>query len=243
MNTDNMAITAETIDYGPCAFMDDFHPDRVYSSIDRGGRYAYGNQPRIAHWNLARLAQSLLPILADDETEAREAAQDTVDGFPKRFEEAFLACFRAKLGLAQTQAGDAELIEEFLQALAETGADFTNSFRALCDATAGADDALLGQIGGTPRVRDWLPRWRTRLASEGGSPEARARAMRQANPAVIPRNHRVEATLQAALAGDLGPLDALLEALADPWSDNPAAEAYRQPPAPHEVVQRTFCGT
>jgi uncharacterized protein YdiU (UPF0061 family) len=243
MNTDNMSMAGETIDYGPCAFMDAYHPGRVYSSIDQGGRYAYGNQPRIAQWNLARLAQALLPLLDPDADKAMAVAQGIIDGFGQDFEHAYLACFRAKLGLLEAHADDAELIDELLQAMAKTGADFTNTFRALCNAAAETDGPVQAPLGEGPLFDAWRAHWQARLAREPASPPARAAAMRRANPAVIPRNHRVEAALDAAVAGDLEPLDALLQALADPWGEGPVADFYTRPPAPHEVVQQTFCGT
>jgi uncharacterized protein YdiU (UPF0061 family) len=243
MNTDNTSIAGETIDYGPCAFMDDYHPDRVYSSIDRRGRYAYANQPRIARWNLARLADALSPLLEANAHRAAEVAQEALDGFDSCFEQAYLARFRAKLGLAEAQAGDAELIDGLLQAMAEAGADFTNTFRALCRAAAGDPGPVRAQFGGGAAFDAWLARWHARLASESAGPDARAAAMRRANPAIIPRNHRVEAVLNAAVAGDFDPLDALLQALANPWDEGSDTNDYRRPPAPDEVVQQTFCGT
>jgi uncharacterized protein YdiU (UPF0061 family) len=243
MNTDNMSISGETIDYGPCAFLDEYHPARVYSSIDHRGRYAYGNQPPIAGWNLARLAETLLPILDPDPDLALRAAQGAIDGFGERFEGAYLAVFRAKLGLLEPHPEDAGLIDDLLQAMSEARADFTNGFRALCDAAEGGLGTFLAELGGGPSGETWLGRWQARLAQEGAAPGARAAAMRQANPAVIPRNHRVEAALDAAVAGDLHPLGRLLEALADPWADIPSFRGYRRPPEPQEVVQRTFCGT
>ena len=243
MNTDNMSIAGETIDYGPCAFMDAYHPGTVYSSIDHGGRYAYGNQPRIAHWNLSRLAQSLLPLLDDDADQAVQQAQAAIDGFAACFERSYLACFRAKLGFGEAHEDDAELIDTLLQAMSESGADFTNTFRALCDAAEGADGSFRAQLGEDAAPDAWLARWRARLAQESASPKERAAAMRCANPAVTARNHRVEAALNAAVAGDLDPLDALLEALADPWRERPEGDYYTRPPEPHEVVHRTFCGT
>lgn len=243
MNTDNMSIAGETIDYGPCAFMDAYHPGRVYSSIDRRGRYAYGNQPRIAQWNLARLADSLLPLLDHDADKAIEAAHGATVEFGRYFEHAYLACFRAKLGLLEAQAGDAELIDGLLQAMSETHADFTNTFRALCAAAAGAAGPVRAQFGDSALLDAWFARWQARLASESASPHARTIAMRRANPAIIPRNHRVEAVLNAAVAGDLDPLDALLQALANPWEEGPEADYYMRPPEPDEVVQKTFCGT
>jgi len=243
MNTDNMSISGETIDYGPCAFMDAYHPDRVYSSIDRGGRYAYGNQPRIAQWNLSRLAESLLPLLDEDQPKAVEEAQAAIDAFPQRFEEAYLDRFRAKLGLLEADADDAALIDALLQSMAAAGADFTNTFRALCDAAEGADDEVLTELGNSSADDDWLGRWRARLARETAASSARAIGMRRVNPAVIPRNHRVEAALDAAVAGDFEPFETLLQILARPWEEASGGVPYRRPPAPHEVVRQTFCGT
>ena len=243
MNTDNMSIAGETIDYGPCAFMDDFHPGRVYSSIDRRGRYAYGNQPRIAQWNIARLAESLLPLLDPDANKAAEVAQVAIGGFGPCFEQAYLAGFRAKLGLLEPQAGDAALIDGLLQLMSEAGADFTNTFRYLCDAAAGATGPVRAQFGKSAAFDTWLAHWDARLTSESARPDARATAMRLANPAIIPRNHRVEAVLNAAVNGDLNPLEAFLQALANPWDEGHDADYYMRPPAPDEVVQKTFCGT
>jgi uncharacterized protein YdiU (UPF0061 family) len=243
MNTDNMSIAGETIDYGPCAFMDAYHPGAVYSSIDRGGRYAYGNQPRIAQWNLSRLAQSLLPLIDEDQRKAVDEAQAAIDAFPERFEQAYLDRFRAKLGLLETQPDDADLIGTLLQAMAETSADFTNSFRALCDAAEGEDDGVRKELGHSTAGDDWLRRWRTRLFRETTKPAARAARMRRTNPVVIPRNHRVEAALEAAVSGDLDLLDDLLRVLALPFVGLPESLPYRCPPKPHEVVHQTFCGT
>ncbi len=253
MNTDNMSIAGETIDYGPCAFMDAYHPDQVYSSIDHHGRYAYGNQPRIAQWNLARLAEALLPLLDPDADQALALAQEAIDGFGTVFTSAWLAVFRPKLGLLDAREGDAGLIEDLLEIMAAARVDFTNGFHALNTAAAmsvekgaetGADQALREVFGEAyPALTDWLNRWRARLRQETTSPQARADAMGRANPALIPRNHRVEAALDAAVTGDLGPFEGLLAALANPWHAGPATAAYPRPPEPHEVVRQTFCGT
>jgi len=243
MNTDNMSIANETIDYGPCAFMDAYHPDRVYSSIDRGGRYAYGNQPRIAQWNLSRLAQSLLPLIDEDQDKAIEQAQAAIDAFPGHFEQAYLERFRAKLGLGEAHPDDADLIDSLLRAMTETGADFTNSFRALSDAAEGTDDRVRVELGHSTPGDEWLQRWRARLAREATAPAARGARMRRANPNLIPRNHQVEAVLDAAVSGHLDPLEDLLQALAKPWEERPDSLPYRCPPQPHEVVRETFCGT
>ncbi len=243
MNTDNMSIAGETIDYGPCAFMDAYHPATVYSSIDHAGRYAYGNQPRIAQWNLARLAQSLLPLLGPTEEAAVAEAQAAVDTFVERFETAYLGGLRRKVGLFEAHPDDQELINGLLRLMAEQGADFTNTFRALCAAAEGDDEALRDAFGAPEPVEAWLDAWRNRLARESVPASARAQAMRCANPAVIPRNHRVEAALTAAVDGDLGPFETLLGALADPYETRDETALYSRPPAPDEVVQATFCGT
>ena len=243
MNTDNMSIAGETIDYGPCAFMDTYHPARVYSSIDRSGRYAYGNQPRIAQWNLSRLAQALLPLIDEDQSKAVEEAQAAIDAFPERFEQAYLDCFRAKLGILEAHPDDADLIGALLEVMAESSADFTNTFRTLCDAAEGTDNGVRNELGDSAVGNDWLGRWRSRLAREPAKSATQATRMRQANPAVIPRNHRVEAALVAAVTGDLDPLEDLLMVLASPWEEHPRSLPYRLPPEPHEVVDQTFCGT
>jgi uncharacterized protein YdiU (UPF0061 family) len=207
MNTDNCSISGETIDYGPCAFMDEYHSGRVYSSIDHGGRYAYGNQPGIAHWNLARLAQALLPVLGNDEDTAIASAQEAIDAYPAKFEAAYLSRFCAKLGLAHTEEDDLELNQNFLSALQDAGADFTNSFRSLAGYTLGArsgknDEAAPQKLPGAfhpSALEDWLARWHARLGRESaGSGDIMTR-MNAVNPAFIPRNHRVEEALDAAV--------------------------------------------
>ena len=247
MNTDNMSIAGETIDYGPCAFMDTYHPETVYSSIDQTGRYAYENQPPIAQWNLAVLAQSLLPLLADNEDSAIDVAQEAVDRFPGLFEAAYLAGLRAKLGLAQEQDGDRELAQDLLNRMATNRADFTLTFRRLCDmahpGTKG--NATAGELFDDPAdFEDWAGRWRTRLALEGGEGDARQAAMRAVNPAFIPRNHLVAEVIEAATeAVDFAALDKLMSVLASPYEDRPEAERYSLPPRPEQVVRQTFCGT
>jgi uncharacterized protein YdiU (UPF0061 family) len=232
MNTDNTAISGETIDYGPCAFMDDYAPGTVFSSIDHGGRYAYANQPRIAHWNLTRLAEALLPLLAEDEDAAITAAQDVLGGFAPRFESAYLGGLRRKIGLSTEQPGDADLVQDLLRTMAETGADFTLTFRHLDDAQAsGAMEA-------------WSTRWRQRLATEPSTPDQQRTAMHAVNPAIIPRNHLVEAALDAAISReDLAPFEALLAGLSHPYDDRAADDPFTLPPTPDQRVLRTFCGT
>lgn len=231
MNTDNVTVSGETIDYGPCAFMDAYDPDAVFSSIDHGGRYRYSNQPRIGHWNMARFAQCLLAIVEGDGKVAVETAQKTLDTFPIRFEQAWLAGMRRKLGLLAAQDGDRELVEAFLALLAETKSDFTNTFRLLCDGLT-----LDGFAA-------WRSAWLERRARENVPPEAQRAAMLAANPAFIPRNHRVEAALAAAQSGDLGPFDALMDVLKAPFDDRREFAEYKTPPAEHEIVHATFCGT
>ncbi|MFM9940111.1 MAG: protein adenylyltransferase SelO [Hyphomicrobiaceae bacterium] len=245
MNTDNMTLSGETIDYGPCAFMDTYHPATVFSSIDAQGRYAFANQPRIAQWNLARLAETLLTFFADDADAGLAHAQVAIDAFPAVFEPALAAVMRAKLGLLTRDDGDLALAQDLLERMAKGNADFTLTFRALADAAeAGAgEQALRAQFTDPATIDAWLVTWRARLAREGGDQSTRRAAMRQANPAIIPRNHRVEEALAAALAEDLGPFEQLLAALEAPYDDRPEFDAYRAPPRPHEVVQATFCGT
>jgi uncharacterized protein YdiU (UPF0061 family) len=246
MNTDNMSIAGETIDYGPCAFMDAYHPGTVFSSIDSGGRYAFANQPRIAHWNLAQLAQSLLPLLGADEGAAVEAAQAALDAFPARFEASYLAGLRRKLGLGAPREGDAELARDLLDRMSAQSADFTLTFRLLCGARcadASADGPVRALFADPAAFDAWAENWRRRLAVEGSVDEARQASMRRSNPVFIPRNHRVAAVLDAAEAGNLGPLDELLAVLSKPFDDQPAHAGYAEPPKPHEVVHATFCGT
>lgn len=252
MNTDNMSIAGETIDYGPCAFMDNFHPATVYSSIDVNGRYAYANQPRIAHWNLSRFAGALLPLLGEDEDAAITAAQESLDAFPGRFEAAHLAGFRRKLGLAEAREGDRTLAQDLLDRMAKNNADFTLTFRRLSDsAGAGPDGDALDADGPVRSLFDdpasfdgWAATWRQRLAQESAVAVERRAAMRAVNPAFIPRNHRVEAAITAAQARlDFTLLGELLTVLATPYDDQPDFAHYAAPPRPDEVVHQTFCGT
>ncbi|MFP4271199.1 MAG: protein adenylyltransferase SelO [Alphaproteobacteria bacterium] len=244
MNTDNMSIAGETIDYGPCAFMDRFHPGQVYSSIDHTGRYAYANQPRIAHWNLACFAQALVPLLGADEDAGVAVAQSVVDSFPARFAAAQLRGLRAKLGLCEARDDDAELARELWPIMAAGRADFTNTFRALNHAALTGDLAPARAAFETASAFDaWAERWRARLSAEAVSDEHRAGVMRRANPAVIPRNHRVEEALAAAEHGDLAPFVRLLTVLARPFDDQPDAADLATPPRPDEEIEATFCGT
>jgi len=246
MNTDNMSIAGETIDYGPCAFMDVYHPQKVFSSIDQTGRYAYANQPSIAYWNLACLAQALFPLLADNDEAASAIAKAAIDTYAERFDAAWLAGMRTKLGLTEPGADDAELAGAFLECMARDEADFTTTFRELCDEAEAGPESGAGENASRlsrPAFADWMARWRQRLASEDVARTSRAQTMRAANPAVIPRNHRVEEAISAALDGDVSPFERLVAAVSDPYVDRPEFAEYTAPPLPDEVVQRTFCGT
>jgi uncharacterized protein YdiU (UPF0061 family) len=240
MNTDNMSIAGETIDYGPCAFMDSYHPATVYSSIDAHGRYAYANQPHIAHWNLSRLAGALLPLLAPERDAAIAVAQAAIDKFPALFGDAYGAGLAAKLGLLEAREGDMELAQDLLDRMAENQADFTLTFRGLSN----GDDAAVRGLFAEPASFDaWAARWRARLMLETVDPVERQAAMRKVNPAFIPRNHRVQAVITAANAGDFTVLEEMLAVLSRPYDDQPDAQQYAVPPKPEEVVHKTFCGT
>ncbi|RBI82923.1 YdiU family protein [Rhodosalinus halophilus] len=232
MNTDNCAISGETIDYGPCAFVDDYHPETVFSSIDRMGRYAYANQPDIAVWNMAQFATALVPLMPDRD-KAVEAFTASVHAMPALLRAEWRARFRAKLGLETEQDGDGALISELLDIMAAQGADFTNTFRGLAEGTARREFS-------DPAAFDaWEAKWRARLEAESGDPEAR---MLAANPAVIPRNHRIEHMIEAAVGGDMGPFHTLMETLATPY-ETPESPLLVTPPRPEERVAATFCGT
>ena len=245
MNTDNMSIAGETIDYGPCAFMDVYDPATVFSSIDQRGRYAYGNQPRIALWNLTRLAETLLPLLDETEEQAVADAEGALQAFAPRFESAYSRGLGRKLGLATQRGEDAVLAGDLLTVMAENRADFTLTFRRLSDLAAGAaGDEAVRELFIDPTAFDrWALRWRRRLEDEADA-GGRAAAMRAVNPAFIPRNHRVEAVLAAALdRGDLGPFEELQTVLARPYEDQPDFARYAEAPEPGGQAYRTFCGT
>jgi uncharacterized protein YdiU (UPF0061 family) len=245
MNTDNMAIGGETIDYGPCAFMDAYDPATVFSSIDQMGRYAYRSQPQIGLWNLTRLAETLLPLLDEDQDTAVADAQEALAAYAPRQMAAFHAGLMAKLGIAEPRDEDAALANAILAGMAENQADFTLFFRRLADAAEpGGGDEPLRSLFVDPTAADaLLAQWRERLAAEPRDPAERAAAMRRVNPAFIPRNHRVEAMIAAAEAGDYGPFEELLAVLARPFDDQPERAAYADPPLEHEKVRATFCGT
>jgi uncharacterized protein YdiU (UPF0061 family) len=243
MNTDNCSISGETIDYGPCAFMDEYNPAQVFSSIDEMGRYAYANQPRIALWNLTRLAECLLPLFSDDKDKAIEQAQFILGDFAENFTTAYQSGLRRKIGLFTTQDGDEALVQDLLDAMAKNEADFTVTFRRLSDAAANADDSVRAQFTDPAVFDEWAARWRKRFADEPQSSSERQAAMRAVNPAFIPRNHRVEAVIAAAVDGDYKPFEELLTVLSKPYEDQPEFAAYADPPLPDQRVFRTFCGT
>jgi uncharacterized protein YdiU (UPF0061 family) len=258
MNTDNTAISGETLDYGPCAFLDEYDPGKKFSSIDHGGRYAFANQPRIALWNMTRLAEALLGLFDDDEKEAVRLATERLDRFGPRFEKAHLGVMRAKLGLATEDEGDRPLFEGLLERLAANRVDYTLFFRRLCAAVAEAppdpgsppdrgsqDAALTSLFPVEPEAfLSWMESWRRRLAIEPQAPAARASAMRRANPAFIPRNHRVEEALEAAVRrDDFQPFETLVDVLASPYEDQPDRAHLAAPPGPEQRDYKTFCGT
>ena len=241
MNTDNVSIAGETIDYGPCAFMDEYDPGTVFSSIDQAGRYAYGNQPRMTGWNLTRLAEALLPLLAPAQDDAIEIAKAAIAGFGERFEHAYLAGLRRKIGLFTEHPGDNDLTQDLLRHMQEGHADWTLTFRALSDVVDGNPAPARALFSPAAAFDAWAERWHQRLATEP-VPD-RAAAMRAINPLYIPRNHRVEAALTAATAGDYAPFESLLDALSDPFTERPGLDDYALPPRPDERVLATFCGT
>lgn len=238
MNTDNVAISGETIDYGPCAFMNAYDPATVYSSIDHGGRYAYGNQPHIMQWNLARLAETLLPLFDSDPEQAVAFAKEVLMEFPARFERHWLAGMRSKLGLTTEQPDDLDLVTSLLDGMQKTQADFTRTFRSL--SREQPDDVC---PDGDAELAAWTARWHERLQREGQSLAAARTRMRKVNPAVIPRNHRVEEALSAAEErDDLSPLHRLVDVLSSPFDERPEFAEYEEPPA-DESGYHTFCGT
>jgi uncharacterized protein YdiU (UPF0061 family) len=239
MNTDNMAISGETIDYGPCAFMDTYDPATVFSSIDLHGRYAYGNQPPIAGWNLARFAETLLPLLHEDQAQAVKLAQEALFNFSQLYQNSWLAGMRAKLGISNEETQDRDLIDELFKLMEQHRADFTNTFRAL---TLGRSEETI--LFGTAEFTQWYERWQARLGRQPDAPTAVRQLMRKTNPALIPRNHRVEAALEAAVErGDYSVMARLLDVLANPYAYSPKQAEYTAPPAPSACPYRTFCGT
>ncbi len=241
MNTDNCSVSGETIDYGPCAFMDDFHPDCVFSYIDRNARYAWGNQPTMAHWNLTRLAETLLPILDPSPEKAKELAEQALGEFIDIFQPAYLGKFREKLGLCGETDTEksAAFIKTTLGTLASEQVDFTLFFRHLAPLAAGAARVDLTGLFQHPGAADkWIADWR---AFE--KPDGYLEKMKSANPVIIPRNHRIEQAIQAAYQGDFSLFHRLVDALRDPFSEDQGYSDLEAAPLPHELVENTFCGT
>ena len=237
MNTDNTAISGETIDYGPCAFMDAFHAQRVFSSIDTGARYAWGNQPDIGLWNLTRFAETLLPLLSPSQSEAIKIAEGALNGYAARFCSQYAARFRAKLGLPPK--APLELIHECLDLLDAQEVDFTRFFRRLTAIAGGGDPgSLAAMFSDSEPFEAWFAKWRREVDLGAHLTE-----MRAANPIRIPRNHRVEQAIQGAYRGDLAPFNRLVDALATPYADQVEYADLETPPQPEEVVHQTFCGT
>lgn len=239
MNTDNMALSGETIDYGPCAFLDTYNLDTVFSSIDREGRYAYGNQPNIAAWNLARFAETLLPLLHDDESQAVQLAEEAISDYTELYYENWLAGMRAKLGIFNEEQQDESLIEELLGMMQKHRADYTNTFRAL---TLGKTEEMV--LFGTEEFAGWQKQWEARLGRQEQSQDASRQLMRSSNPALIPRNHRVEEALEAAAErDDYSVMKRFLEVLSNPYAYSPEQEEYSTLPESCSSPYRTFCGT
>tara|TARA_R110002096_G_scaffold199271_17_gene383128 strand:- start:698 stop:2161 length:1464 start_codon:yes stop_codon:yes gene_type:complete len=243
MNTDNMTISGETIDYGPCAFLDHYDPAKTFSSIDQHGRYAFGNQPTIAHWNLTRLAEALLPLLNDDPEKAIGEAETALDRFPDLHRSALERRFAMKIGLDRKNAEDWKLVEELLAAMKAGEADFTLVFRHLSAVAFEHrnDEVITGLFREPAEIAQWLVRWRERLATDDRD-EALGR-MKQANPVIIARNHRVEEAIRAGYEDDFEPFHRLNNALQRPFEEDAEFQEYETPPRPEEVVQATFCGT
>lgn len=246
MNTDNMSIAGETIDFGPCAFLDAFGATKVFSSIDRMGRYAYANQPKIAQWNLARLAETLLALFSDDETSALNHGQDAIETFPAVFEAAYIKGARAKLGLSTPASGDLELHNQLLAMMQTAQADYTNTFQLLTAIAADRadDEDFITLVSDRTTATDWLSAWRMRIATDTPGDATRIDKMRRANPVIIPRNHRIEEAIGAAsMDGDFSYFNRLVNALAEPLRDRPDIKDLKQPPSEAEEVRQTFCGT
>jgi uncharacterized protein YdiU (UPF0061 family) len=249
MNTDNMLVSGETIDFGPCAFMDTFDPATVFSSIDRRGRYAYSNQPGIAQWNIACLARALLPIIGTDDAASVAEAQAIIDAFPAQHAQRCREGWARKLGLSSTEDGDSQLLEDLLHLMHEAQLDFTLSFRHLYDlvsaqAKAASDEPVAPLLTHSEALAPWLARWTERLARDPMDQQARAHSMRLANPALIARNHQVEAAIRDAEDNnDFGRFHRLVDTLADPYSHTPDNTWLARSPELHERVLQTFCGT
>jgi uncharacterized protein YdiU (UPF0061 family) len=246
MNTDNMAISGETIDYGPCAFMDHYDPNTVFSSIDRSGRYAYANQPAIAQWDLARFAETLLPLIDADSEQAIALATAAIESFMVKFDASFLESMRRKIGLASAMESDDDLVKRLFAAMHSDKADFTLTFRRLCLAAESPEKQSVVRelFAETSEIDAWMRDWQLRLARDPQSVAERVANMRRVNPVFIPRNHRVEAALDAASDhGNLEPFNELLGILQRPYEEQAEAAEYERPPEPSDRVYQTFCGT
>ncbi|WP_115420716.1 YdiU family protein [Ensifer sp. M14] len=246
MNTDNMTISGETIDFGPCAFMDVYDPKKVFSSIDQFGRYAYASQPAIGQWNLTRLAETLVPLFDPTAATAVDLANDALGEYGAIFQRHWLDGMRRKIGIVGEEEGDLDLVQALLTTTHQGEADFTLTFRKLCDSAADptADTALAGLFTEPSGITSWLADWRKRLEQEPGTANERTVAMRAVNPAYIPRNHRIEQAIVAATEdADFSLFEALVDVTSEPYKDQPRFAAYADPPQPGEEVQQTFCGT
>jgi len=247
MNTDNMLLSGETIDYGPCAFMDEFDPETVFSSIDHNGRYAYRNQPHIAHWNLSRLAVALLPILDDDPEKAVASGQAAIDVFPELFQQAYRTGMCQKLGLSSNHADDVALIQDLMNLMQEEATDYTLTFRRLSDLAASgvSSSAGVNSVFEFPEAfAPWLERWQKRLTDDPQLADERQADMYALNPAFIPRNHLVEEAIEAAAVDDnFEPFNTLVDVLAQPFEFKESLARFATPPRPEQVVRQTFCGT
>jgi len=244
MNTDNMQIAGETIDYGPCAFIDEFHPKKVFSSIDSHGRYAWINQPAVAQWNLTQLAETLLFLLAEDQDQAVKEAEDTLAVFNDLFSEHFSNAFCQKLGLSGQDKKYGNFIKTTLRTMAENKVDFTLFFRHLTRVAAGESTEVLRDLfNDTTECDEWLETWKRHMSQDSREQDNRTAIMRQKNPVFIPRNHRIEEAIQAALKEDYKPFNRLVDVLAEPFTEQPEHAELEQKPEPDEVVHRTFCGT
>jgi uncharacterized protein YdiU (UPF0061 family) len=244
LNTDNTAISGETIDYGPCAFLDAYHPDKVFSSIDQSARYAFSNQPAVIKWNLARFAEALIPLLAENPAEAVQAAEASIARFDDNFRRAYFHGMRRKLGLSLEVDGDFEIISDLLSRMADNQADFTLTFRNLSEVGSDAQHENVRMLFADPSSYDlWAPRWRERMSLENRPVAALRAEMRAVNPLFIPRNHRIEAAINAANSGQYEQFHELVQVLSHPYDEQPSFAAYAKPPTPEEEVLQTFCGT
>jgi serine/tyrosine/threonine adenylyltransferase len=243
MNTDNMTISGETIDYGPCAFMDAYDPETVFSSIDYGGRYAFGNQPPVAQWNLARFAETLLPLIDDEHERAVAAATTVLNAFTDRFDASFAEGARAKIGLTEDPGDDGALIADLLSVMRAQGVDFTSFFRALSATLRGGPSPARDLFTDRAPFDAWSERWHAELAREGRDHETTAAAMDRVNPVYVPRNHLVEEALAAATAGDMDPFGRLLEAVSRPFDEREGLERYAEPAPDSFGKYVTYCGT